>query len=198
MEKKRCSWCGGSEKMTSYHDNEWGRPTHDDCTLYEYLFLEAMQCGLSWNLMIEKREIFRACFAGFDYRRVARFNREDVERIMAYPGMIRSERKILAMINNAQRFSQIAEEFGSFSRYLWDFCGGKPLLYSSHRSGAVPAKNDLSERLAKDLKKRVFKYLGPVTVYSYLQAAGVINDHARDCFCHREILNNFECVVIDE
>ncbi len=198
MAQFRCKWCENSEKMMYYHDVEWGTPSHNDQDLYEFMFLEAMQCGLSWNLMIEKREIFRECFAGFDYQQVARFTRRDVQRIMEYPGMIKSQAKIQAMINNAQKFIQVREEFGTFDTYLWSFTNGKTLMYKGHELGIMPAKNALSEQLGKDLKKRGFKYLGPVTAYSYLQAAGLINDHVKECFRYREIMEEFPCVEVEE
>lgn len=194
----RCSWCENSDKMRYYHDNEWGTPSHNDKDLYEFLFLEAMQCGLSWNLMIEKREIFRACFADFDYNKVAAFDDADVQRIMEYPGMIKSRPKIRAMINNAQRFVDVIAEFGNFDNYLWGFCGGKTILYKGHQMGYMPAKNALSEKLAKDLKKRGFKYMGPVTTYSYLQAAGIINDHIEECYKYNELRQKFSFIEIEE
>ena len=182
----RCAWSEGNDLLRAYHDAEWGVPVHDDKIMFEHLFLEAMQCGLNWNMMLVKREIFRGCFADFDFEKIARFTDEDVQRIMETPGMIRSRPKILAEINNAQRFEEVARECGSFCEYLWGFTGGRVRVYASHGE-AMPAQNELSVRIAKDLKKRGFKYLGPVTVYSHLQACGIINDHARDCFRFAEL-----------
>jgi DNA-3-methyladenine glycosylase I len=191
---QRCNWGNVSEKMICYHDNEWGIPVHDDRKQFEYLMLEVLQCGLSWNLMIEKREIFRACFDGFDYERISNYTEQDVERILAYPGMIKSAGKVKAIINNAGCFMSIREEFGSFDNYLWKYSGGKTILYMGHQKGNIPAQNGLSGRISKDLKKRGFKYLGPVVVYSHLQACGMINDHTEDCF-RFEIINR-QCETV--
>lgn len=184
----RCPWTGCDEKMLRYHDREWGVPLHDDQRQFEFLMMEVMQCGLNWNMMIQKREIFRRCFAQFDFDKVAAFGEEDVERIMAEPGMIRSRRKIEAVIHNARCFQDIRREFGSFSDYIWGFTEGKTYLYEGHEKGNVPAKNGLSERISRDLKKRGLKYMGAITVYSHLQACGIINDHCENCFRYRELL----------
>lgn len=186
----RCPWCLGTEKMIRYHDEEWGAPVHDDRKQFEFLMLEAMQCGLSWNLMIEKREIFRACFSDFDYDDIAAFNEEDVQRILEYPGMIRSPRKIRAIINNARCFQQVRREFGSFDGWIWGFAQGKTILYDGHENGNLPAANGLSDKVARELKRRGFKYLGSVTVYAHLQACGIINDHLKSCFRYNEIIKN--------
>lgn len=186
----RCPWCLGTERMIRYHDEEWGAPVHDDRKQFEFLMLEAMQCGLSWNLMIEKREIFRACFSDFDYDDIAAFNEEDVQRILEYPGMIRSPRKIRAIINNARCFQQVRREFGSFDGWLWEFAQGKTILYDGHENGNLPAANGLSDKVARELKRRGFKYLGSVTVYAHLQACGIINDHLKSCFRYNEIIKN--------
>ena len=173
--------------MTRYHDEEWGIPLHDDYRQFEFLMMEVMQCGLNWNMMMEKREIFRTCFENFDYDKVAEYGEADIQRILDTPGMIRSCRKIEAVINNARCFQQIREEYGSFSDYIWSYSGGKTILYNKHADGWIPASNGLSERISKDLKKRGFKYMGEITVYSHLQACGIINDHGSDCPCYRRI-----------
>lgn len=191
---ERCGWCLCNEKMTRYHDEEWGVPLHDDRKQFEFLMMEVMQCGLNWNMMIQKREIFQNCFGQFDFDRVAEYGEEDVERIMAVEGMIRSPRKIWAVIHNARCFQEIRKEFGSFSRYLWDFSKEKTILYIGHQKGRVPAKNGLSDRISGDLKKRGFKYMGSVTVYAHLQACGIINDHAASCFRFQELAGQFPCV----
>lgn len=176
-----CDWGTTDELCLRYHDEEWGVPLHDDRGQFEFLSLEVMQCGLNWTMMLHKREVLRACFAGFDYDAVAAFGPEDVERILETPGMIRSRRKVKAIINNARCFQQVREEFGSFDAYLWGFSDGKTILYNKHADGWIPVSNGLSARVAADLKRRGFKYLGPTTVYSHLQACGIINDHAREC-----------------
>lgn len=194
---ERCDWGSATEKMIRYHDEEWGIPLHDDRMQFEFLMMEVMQCGLSWNLMIEKREIFRACFDGFDFRKVAEYKEADVQRILEYPGMIRSERKIRAIIHNANCYLEIIKEYGSFDKYLWAYSEGKTILYKGHELGKAPAKNGLSEKISKDLKKRGFKYLGPVVIYSHLQACGMINDHNSRCFCYRHINENFPIKYMD-
>ncbi len=187
---ERCPWCLGTEKMVRYHDLEWGVPLHDDRRQFEFLMLEAMQCGLSWNLMIEKREIFRSCFDDFDYEKIAEYTQADVERILNTPGMIRSPRKVNAIIQNARAFLELCREFGSFSDWLWSFSRHKTILYEGHSLGRLPAANALSDAVAKELKRRGFRYLGSITVYSHLQACGIINDHLESCFRYRELLEH--------
>lgn len=172
-------WKTPADKI--YHDTEWGIPLHNDRKQFEFLMLEVMQSGLSWQLMIKKRAIFRQCFASFDFNKVAGYTPEDIRRILNTPGMIQSERKIKAVIQNAHAFLQMRKEFGSFSKFLWDYCGGRTIVYTGHAAGRVPAANGLSTRLSQELKKRGFVFLGPVSVYSYLQACGIINDHSLDC-----------------
>ena len=194
----RCHWCLINELETKYHDEEWGVPVHDDQKQFEYLMMEVMQCGLSWDTVLKKREIFRACFDRFDFDKIAAYSEEDIERIMNTLGMIRSRRKIEAVIGNAQIVQQIREEFGSFSDYLWGYTGGKTLLYKGHETGNVPASNSLSEKISKDLKKRGMKYLGPVTVYAHLQACGMINDHQKDCHCYQRLVEQYPVEYIEE
>ena len=186
---ERCPWCLGNEKMIRYHDEEWGVPVHDDQKQFEFLMMEVMQCGLNWNMMIQKREIFRACFDDFDFDKVALYGETDIERIMGMEGMIRSRRKIEAVIHNAQCFQKIREEFGSFSEYIWGFTRGKTYLYMGHQKGGIPARNGLSDRISADLKRRGLKYMGSVTVYSHLQACGIINDHWEGCFRYKELIS---------
>ncbi len=191
---ERCGWCLCNEKMIRYHDEEWGIPVYDDRKQFEYLMLEVMQCGLNWNMMIQKREIFRECFDNFDFDKITSYKESDVERIMKTEGMIRSERKIRAVISNAKCFQKVREEFGTFSNYLWNYSKGKTILYAGHQKGKIPAKNGLSDKISKDLKKRGFKYLGSVTVYSHLSSCGIINDHVENCFRYKDILENYPVV----
>lgn len=191
---ERCGWCLINEREKKYHDEEWGVPVHDDRKQFEYLMLEVMQCGLSWDIVLKKREIFRSCFNNFDYDMISGYGEEDIERIMNTEGMIRSRRKIEAVIGNAVRFQEIRREFGSFSDYLWGFSDGKMILYNGHETGKVPAANGLSDRIAKDLKKRGFKYLGSVTVYAHLQASGVVNDHWSGCHCYEKLIAQYPTV----
>ena len=194
----RCPWCLINELKIKYHDEEWGVPVHDDGKQFEFLMMEVMQCGLSWDTVLKKREIFRSCFDRFDLDKVAAYREADVERIMNTPGMIRSRRKIEAVIGNARIVQQIREEFGSFSDYLWGYTGGKTLLYKGHELGHVPASNALSEKVSRDLKKRGMKYLGPVTVSAHLQACGIINDHQKDCHCYQRLVEQYPVEYIEE
>lgn len=191
---ERCDWCLCNEKMMRYHDEEWGVPLHDDQKQFEFLMMEVMQCGLNWNMMIQKREVFHACFDGFDYDKVAAYGEEDVERILAADGMIKSRRKIEAVIHDARCFQAVREEHGSFSSYLWGYTKGKSILYAGHQKGKMPAKNALSDEISADLRRRGFKYLGSVTVYSHLQACGIINDHLETCHRYRALAEQYPTV----
>ncbi|MBD5466729.1 MAG: DNA-3-methyladenine glycosylase I [Lachnospiraceae bacterium] len=190
MTKEKCAWCRDGGLNETYHDNEWGIPLHDDRKQFEFLMLEVMQCGLSWTLMLKKRETFRKCFDDFDYEKIACYDETKIQNIMETPDMIKSIRKIHAVIGNAKAFIKIREEFGSFDRFLWDYSGGKTLIYKSHRTNWV-ASNELSDKIAKELKKRGFKFLGSVTVYSHLQACGIINDHEESCFLYQKIVEHY-------
>jgi len=189
-----CSWADINEANRLYHDTEWGIPVHEDRHMFEHLSLECLQCGLSWDLMLRKREIFRSCLDGFDFDRIAAYNEDDVERILDTPGMIRSRRKVEALIRNARCYQKIREEFGSFCAYLWAYSDGKTILYEGHGEGAIPVSNGLSERISRDLKRRGFKFVGPITIYSHLQACGIINDHSSDCPCCRRIVETYPTV----
>lgn len=189
-----CDWANTNKRNRFYHDNEWGIPVHDDRHMFEHLFLESMQCGLSWDLMLKKREVFRACFDNFDFDKIAAYNEADIERILATKDMLRSPRKVAAIINNAKCYQAIRDEFGSFCAYLWGFSGGKTILYQGHDKGKIPVSNGLSLKISKDLKKRGFKYVGPVTIYSHLQACGIINDHSAYCPCYHTINTSADCV----
>ena len=163
------------------------RPIHDDRLQFEHLCLESLQCGLNWLTILNKRDIIRGCFDQFDIDAVAAYGESDVERIMQTEGMLKSRPKIEAIINNASAFKRIQDEFGSFCNYIWAFTDNKTIIYESHPDGNIPAKNGLSTRISKDLKKRGFKFVGPVTIYSHLQSSGLINDHGKDCPCFIEI-----------
>lgn len=176
-----CNWGNTSEANLKYHDEEWGIPVHDDRKQFEFLMMEVMQCGLNWNMMINKRDTFRRCFDNFDYNKIAAYTENDIDRIMNTPNMIKSPRKIAAIIHNARCFQKICHEFGSFCDYLWQYSNGKTICYDKHGDGFIPVSNGLSDAISKDLKKRGFKYLGTITVYSHLQACGIINDHGSDC-----------------
>ena len=180
---KRCSWTGDDPLLIEYHDKEWGIPLHDDRKQFEFISMEVMQCGLSWLTVLRKREALRSAFDDFDASKVALYDEAKVAEIMGMEGIIHSPRKIRAIINNAKVFLKIQDEFGSFSSYLWQFTDDKPVEYPGHAEGTVfIAKNALSDTISSDLKRRGFSYLGSITVYSHLQAAGVINDHLDYCF----------------
>ena len=176
-----CNSWWATKQDEIYHNTEWGRPLHNDRKQFEFLMLEVMQCGLSWQLMLKKRAIFHHCFDNFDFTKIARYTPRDIQRILNTPDMIRSERKIKAVIQNAKAFLRIRKEFGSFSNFLWGYTNGKTILYAGHATQKVPASNGLSAHISQDLKRRGFTFLGPVTVYSHLQACGIINDHSADC-----------------
>lgn len=187
----RCKWCMNNELSKTYHDVEWGtRVVDDDRTQFEHLSMEVLQCGLNWQMMLDKREVFKACFANFEVATVAKFGEDDIERIMNTEGMIKSIRKIEAIINNAKKVLEIAEEYGSFSNYIWSFTEGKTIVYKDYTDENMPSKNELSELISKQLKKRGLKFVGPVTIYSHLQSVGVINDHASYCFRYQPLAEN--------
>ena len=178
-QQTRCFGSPDDLLMMSYHDNEWGVPFHNDQKQFEFLCLESMQAGLSWKTILDKRENFRKAFANFDPEKVAAFKDADVQRLMSDAGIIRNRRKIEATINNARRFLEIQKEFGSFDAYIWQFTGNK-VLRRDHET--MPAQTPESEALSKDLKARGFKFMGPIVVYSHMQATGQVNDHHPTCF----------------
>ena len=185
--KQRCPWCEDGGLLQEYHDEEWGTPLHSDRKHFEFISLEVLQCGLNWLMMLKKREIFRECFDDFDYEKIALYGEEKVGEIMDRPGMIRSPRKIGAIINNARRFLALRDEFGSFDRYIWGFSGNRSVLYTDMRDAAT---SRLSDDVSRDLKKRGFKYLGSVTVYAHLEACGIINDHSAFCWKYGPLAEN--------
>lgn len=190
MEIKRCGWAGDSEIYQRYHDEEWGVPVYDDRKLFEFLILESAQAGLSWITILKRREGYRRAFANFDPQLVAVFDANKVEELMLDTGIIRNRMKIESAISNAVAFIKVQEEFGSFSNYIWNFTGGKPIVNAFESLSELPAKTDLSEKIAKDLKKRGFRFLGPTVIYAHMQATGMINDHLVSCFRYHEINKN--------
>lgn len=176
---RRCAWCGTDPLYMEYHDKEWGKTTHDDKVLFEFLILEAAQAGLSWITILRRRENYKKAFADFDVHKVAAFNNEDVERLMQDAGIIRNRLKIIAAIKNAQLFLEIQKEFGSFDKYLYNFMpDGKPI---NNISGKTPATSPESDAIAKDMKKRGFKFFGSTICYAHMQATGMVNDHVPEC-----------------
>ncbi len=186
MEKIRCSWCEKDDLYRAYHDNEWGKPVYDDETIFEFLVLESFQAGLSWYTILKKRENFKEAFDDFDYNKIAAYSDEKAEELMQNSGIIRNRLKILATVNNAKRFMEVQEEFGTFSKYIWSFVGGKPIVNQFSELKEVPAKTEISDALAKDLKKRGFKFLGSTVVYAHMQATGMVNDHLVDCWLRNQ------------
>lgn len=193
----RCKWCLSGDKMIKYHDEEWGLPLHNDRGQFEFLTLEVMQCGLNWNMMIKKRGIFAQCFDNFDYNIIARYTEKDIERILNTPEMIKSRRKIEAVINNAKCFLNVINDYGSFTNYIWSYTGGKSVVYTNHHEN-IPSKNELSDTISKDMKKKGFKYIGSVTLYSHLQACGIINEHEINCFRYKELTENYPCIFKED
>ena len=182
----RCGWAGDDPLYIAYHDTEWGVPERDSRALWEALVLEGFQAGLSWITILRKREDFRAAFQGFDAHVIAGWGEADVTRLMGDAGIVRHRGKIAAAIGNARAWQQVEAERG-FARYLWDFVGGRPIRNRWESLGEVPAQTDLSVRISKDLKRRGFRFCGPVTTYAFMQAAGLVNDHLVSCPCHERV-----------
>ena len=183
----RCSWCEGADLYRRYHDEEWGVPVHEDRKHFEFLVLESAQAGLSWSTILNKRANYRKAYSGFDPRVVARFGGRDRERLLNDTGIVRNRLKIDSSINNAKRFLEVQEEFGSFDNYLWGFVGGKTLVNKWKTLSEIPAKTDLSDAVSKDLKKRGFRFIGSTIIYAHLQAVGIVNDHLVSCFRYGEL-----------
>ena len=170
-----------SEVGRKFHDEEWGVPVHDDRKLFEFLVLAVMQCGFTWEMILRKREVFCLAFDGFDFDRIAAYTDDDISRALATPGMIHSLSKVKAIIGNAQVVRRLRVEHGSFGAFLWSYTGGRTIVYNGHAKGDIPAGNGLSARIARDLRRLGMKYVGPTTMYLYLQTCGLVNDHSEDC-----------------
>jgi DNA-3-methyladenine glycosylase I len=183
----RCPWCGDDPLYVAYHDEEWGVPQHDERILFEFLILEGAQAGLSWLTILRKRENYRRAFAGFDVAAVAAFDDADVTRLLADPGIVRNRRKISAAIGNARAFLEVQREFGSFDAYLWGFVDDRPLQNAWRDRLDLPATSPISDALAKDLKRRGFKFAGSTICYALMQAVGLVNDHLAGCFRHAQL-----------
>lgn len=181
--KRRCHWVNLDDpEMVRYHDREWGRPEHDDRMLFELLTLEGAQAGLSWSTILHKRDRYRRVFAGFDPRRVARYDARRQAALLRDPGIVRNRLKVASTVSNAGAFLAIQAEHGSFDRYLWAFVDGEPVVTRRHPGNPTPARTELSDRISKDLKRRGFRFVGTTIIYAFMQAAGLANDHARNCF----------------
>jgi DNA-3-methyladenine glycosylase I len=184
---KRCPWCESDDMYINYHDKEWGVPVHDDRKHFEFLVLESFQAGLSWRTILKKRENFKKAFDGFDPKKVAKYNKKKIGKLMKNAGIIRNRMKIEASINNAQRFLEVQKEFGSFDKYIWEFTNFKPKINSWKRMSQIPATTKLSDEISKDLKKRGFKFVGSTTIYAHIQAIGLVNDHITSCFRYDQL-----------
>ena len=181
-ERVRCEWSGSDPLMIAYHDEEWGKPVHDDRRLFEFLLLEGAQAGLSWITILRKREAYRQAFDDFDPAKIARYDGRRLQRLLADPGIVRNKLKLESAVKNARAFLKVQEEFGSFSDYQWQFVGGAPLQNRPGSKHEVPARTELSDALSKDLKKRGFNFVGSTIIYAYMQAVGLVNDHVVGCF----------------
>lgn len=183
MEKIRCGWCEKDDLYRDYHDHIWGKPVYDDETIFEFLTLESFQAGLSWYTVLSKWENFKKAFDDFDYKKIAAYDEAKVEELMKNTGIIRNRMKITATINNARRFMEVQKQFGTFSKYIWSFVNGQPIVNHPKTLEDVPATSEISDALAKDLKTRGFKFMGSTVVYAHMQATGMVCDHLVDCHC---------------
>jgi DNA-3-methyladenine glycosylase I len=184
--KERCGWAKGDQYI-AYHDEEWGVPVHDDRLLFEFLILEGAQAGLSWSTILNKREAYRKAFAGFDPRKVARFDEEKIASLLENPGIVRNRLKIQSSVANAQAFLAVQKEFGNFDSYIWGFTGGKVLQNRRQTLKDVPPRTPESDAMSKDLRKRGFNFVGSTICYAFMQATGMVNDHLVTCFRYKEL-----------
>jgi DNA-3-methyladenine glycosylase I len=180
--KKRCAWCTTDPLYVRYHDEEWGVPVHDDRQLFEMLILEGAQAGLSWLTILKRREGYREAFDRFDAEKIARYDKKKTDALLQNPGIIRNRLKIAATVGNARAFLAIQKEHGSFDRYIWSFVGARPKRRRRKPGERLPAQTPEAEAMSKDLKKRGFRFVGPTICYAFMQAVGMVNDHAADCF----------------
>ncbi len=187
-DRTRCPWPGDDPLMVAYHDREWGVPVHDDPTHFEFIVLDGAQAGLSWRIILHKRQGYRRAFAGFDPAKVARFDGRKVRSLLADAGIVRNRQKIEAAISNARALLRVQQEFGSFDGYIWRFVEGKTRHNAWKTLRQIPARTAQSDAMSKDLKQRGFKFVGSTICYAYMQAAGMVNDHVVSCFRHRELV----------
>lgn len=188
VQPKRCSWVNVDHQLLrEYHDREWGVPTHDDRTHFEFLILEAAQAGLSWSIVLNKREGYRRAFSRFDPEKVARYSRSRIDKLTTDPGIVRNRMKIAAAVRNAQAFLVVQEEFGSFDAYCWQFVDGRPRQNRWRSLRQIPATTVESDAFSRDLKRRGFSFVGSTVIYAHMQAVGMVNDHFVDCFRYRDV-----------
>lgn len=183
--KKRCEWSEKDDLYREYHDFEWGKAVYDDAKLFEFLILESFQAGLSWHTILKKRENFREAFDNFDYKKIAKYDEKKIAELMQNTEIIRNRLKILATINNAQKFLEIQQEYGTFSVYIWSFVDGKPIVNQPKTLAEIPATTTLSDAISKDLKQKGFKFMGSTVVYAHMQATGMVDDHLIGCHCKK-------------
>lgn len=186
-EKIRCSWAGELPIYIDYHDNEWGRPVHDDNKLFEMLILEGMQAGLSWITVLKKRKAFREAFDGFDPDKVALYDEKKIQELLANEGIIRNRLKVNAAVTNANVFLEVQKKYGSFDKFIWEYVKRTPIRNHWEKMAEVPAKTTLSDQISKDLKKMGFKFVGSTIIYAFMQAIGMANDHVTNCFVYQEM-----------
>lgn len=186
-EQNRCPWCLKFDQYIQYHDEEWGKPVHDDNKHFEFLILEGAQAGLSWSTILKKREGYRKLFANFDPAKVARFSDVRIEKLLSNPAIIRNRLKVNSAVNNAKRFLEVQKEFGTFNEYIWKIVNGKPIVNKWKTNKDVPATSKESDALSKDLIKRGFKFVGSTVIYAHMQACGLVNDHLVDCWRYKEV-----------
>jgi DNA-3-methyladenine glycosylase I len=184
---KRCDWAGAEPRYVAYHDQEWGVPVHDDRHLFEMLILEGAQAGLSWSTILKKRDNYRLAFANFEPEKVAVFDEQAIEALLANPGIVRNRSKVAAAIQNAQAVRRVQAEFGSFDAYIWQFVGGQPKQNGWRSLAEIPAQTAESQAMSKDLRQRGFNFVGPTICYAFMQAVGMVNDHIVDCFRYEEV-----------
>ncbi|MBP7480861.1 MAG: DNA-3-methyladenine glycosylase I [Spirochaetaceae bacterium] len=188
-EKTRCPWAGNTAIYTDYHDKEWGRPVHDDIKLFELLILEGMQAGLTWITVLKKRDAFREAFDGFDPYKIALYDDVKIQELLGNEKLIRNRLKMHASVTNAKAFIEIIEEYGSFDEFIWSYVNHEPITGHWKKIQDVPVSTPLSDRISKDLKKRGFKFAGSTIIYSFMQAAGLVNDHIIDCFVYEKVFS---------
>lgn len=185
MNKERCFWVTKDPIYIDYHDNEWGKPVYDDQTLFEFIVLESFQAGLSWLTILKRREHFSTAFDQFEVQKVAHYSPEKVEELLLNEGIIRHRGKIEAAIHNAKLFIDIQKEYGSFSQFIWSYVNHQPIIHHWESREDVPTTTPLSDQMAKDFKKRGFKFFGSTTIYAFMQGVGMVNDHTVNCFCYK-------------
>jgi DNA-3-methyladenine glycosylase I len=187
MNVRRCSWVGGDPLMVAYHDTEWGVPLHDDRRLFEFMVLDAMQAGLNWRIVLQKRQNLARALDGFDLRKVASYGDQDLERLLTTEGIIRNRQKLAASITNAQAALRVQNAFGSLDAYLWQFVDGRPLSNAWKEDSQIPATSPEADSMSNGLKSRGFRFVGPTICYAFMQAAGLVNDHIMSCFRYPEV-----------